>query len=183
MDRVNLLLRLHNDQVDAAAVKTSGTSPLLSSSEDTNSSTNDDQSSAKNKRAVGIRIGVKKKGCSGYSYTVNYEFDEAKLKLKTGGDALVDAMINSTRGGAPSSSNSSSAGGGKSSSPANNSSPSDVHVDQDGVHIFVEGQALFYVIGTVMDYSVSNVEEKFTFQNPNQAHSCGCGESFMPFGV
>lgn len=103
---------------------------------------------------VGIRISVKKRGCSGYSYTVNYEFDAEKLKLPpTGGidGGAIDVFGN------------------------------DAHVHDKGVHIFVDADALFYVIGTVMDFQVTNVEEKFTFANPNQAHSCGCGESFMPY--
>jgi iron-sulfur cluster assembly accessory protein len=90
---------------------------------------------------VGIRIAVKKRGCSGYSYTVNYEYSDSPKKE---GDNVVE---------------------------------------QTGVKIFVDGDALFYVIGTHMDYITTNVEEKFTFANPNQKHKCGCGESFMPFDV
>lgn len=55
-------------------------------------------------------------------------------------------------------------------------------VDQSGVKVVVDGNALFYVIGTTMDYVVRDVEEKFVFMNPNQKFSCGCEESFMPFG-
>lgn len=57
----------------------------------------------------------------------------------------------------------------------------DVVVLRDGVKVVVDGGALFYVIGTEMDYVVRNVEEKFTFRNPSQKYSCGCEEGFMPF--
>jgi iron-sulfur cluster assembly protein len=92
--------------------------------------------------ATGVRIGVKRRGCSGYSYTVTYSYQQ---------------------------------------DPAHR--PSDVHVEQGGVNVFVESGALFYVVGTVMDFTTSDVEEKFSFKNPNEQHSCGCGESFMPFDV
>lgn len=107
----------------------------------------------------GIRIGVRRRGCSGYSYTVNYFFD--RLKSGTNGAAAVVATA----------------------SPAKKPGGmmDDVVVEQDGVKVVVDGDALFYVIGTEMDYVVRNVEEKFTFKNPNQKYGCGCEESFMPF--
>ena len=88
----------------------------------------------------GIRIGVKKRGCSGYSYTVTYDY-----------------------GSTP--------------------KPEDVVVEESGFRVVVDGGALFYVIGTVMDFTVTDVEEKFTFRNPNERYKCGCQESFMPFDL
>ncbi|GET87440.1 hypothetical protein, conserved [Leishmania tarentolae] len=100
----------------------------------------------------GIRIGVRRRGCSGYSYTVNYYFDSAKCSGK-------DATPVRKRTGLM----------------------EDLVVEQDGVKVIVDADAQFYVIGTEMDYTITNVEEKFTFKNPNQKYSCGCGESFMPY--
>ncbi|RNF07483.1 iron-sulfur cluster assembly protein [Trypanosoma conorhini] len=107
----------------------------------------------------GIRIGVRRRGCSGYSYTVNYHYPEA---------APTPARPSDPQG-------SSTAGDG--------AQRGDVVVEQDGVKVVVDANALFYVIGTEMDYVVRNVEEKFTFRNPNQKYSCGCEESFMPFDI
>ncbi|KAG5508791.1 hypothetical protein JKF63_05290 [Porcisia hertigi] len=100
----------------------------------------------------GIRIGVRRRGCSGYSYTVNYYFDSAKR-----GDKAATPLQKMT------------------------DLAEDLVVEQDGVKVVVDANAHFYVIGTEMDYVVRNVEEKFTFKNPNQKYSCGCEESFMPF--
>lgn len=95
----------------------------------------------------GIRIGVRRRGCSGYSYTVNYHFSE----LAAASPAKKNPLM------------------------------ADSVVEQDGLKVVVAGDALFYVIGTHMDYVVLNVEEKFVFKNPNKKFSCGCEESFMPY--
>jgi iron-sulfur cluster assembly accessory protein len=128
VERVKYLLSLHQPKPAAEVT----TTPSASSSSSSNGAptSGDDP-------LLGIRIGVKKRGCSGYSYVVNYQYESTPPRKK--GDA---------------------------------------RVNQEGLSVFVDGDAMFYVVGTVMDYSVTDVEEKFTFVNPNQKTQCGCAESF-----
>ncbi|MFI4950354.1 MAG: HesB/IscA family protein [Caulobacterales bacterium] len=55
--------------------------------------------------------------------------------------------------------------------------PLDEVVEDKGVTILVEPKAVLFLIGTVIDYDVSRLAAKFTFQNPNETDACGCGES------
>lgn len=53
----------------------------------------------------------------------------------------------------------------------------DDHVEEKGVHVFIEPKATLFLLGTVMDYEESILSSGFTFKNPNQTGECGCGES------
>jgi iron-sulfur cluster assembly protein len=53
----------------------------------------------------------------------------------------------------------------------------DDHVADKGVDVFVEPKATLFLLGTVMDYEETLLSSGFTFKNPNQTGSCGCGES------
>ncbi len=55
--------------------------------------------------------------------------------------------------------------------------PLDEVVEDKGVTILIEPKAVLFLIGTVVDYEVSKLSSKFTFQNPNETDACGCGES------
>jgi iron-sulfur cluster assembly protein len=55
--------------------------------------------------------------------------------------------------------------------------PLDEVVEDKGVTILVDPKAVLFLIGTVVDYEVSRLSAKFTFNNPNQTDACGCGES------
>ena len=53
----------------------------------------------------------------------------------------------------------------------------DDHVEDKGVHVFVEPKATLFLLGTVMDFEEDILRSGFTFKNPNQTGECGCGES------
>lgn len=54
----------------------------------------------------------------------------------------------------------------------------DTVFEQDGVRIYVDAQSLPLVDGTEIDFGKHGLSETFTFNNPNAAAECGCGESF-----
>jgi iron-sulfur cluster assembly protein len=51
-------------------------------------------------------------------------------------------------------------------------------VTDQGLTVLVDRKASLFLIGTVMDYQVKDLEAGFTFINPNEKGRCGCGESF-----
>lgn len=53
----------------------------------------------------------------------------------------------------------------------------DDHVEDKGVHVWVDPKATMYLLGTVMDFEAGKLGSTFTFKNPNQTGACGCGES------
>ncbi len=50
-------------------------------------------------------------------------------------------------------------------------------VEDNGVQIVVDAKAVLFILGSVIDYEVDVLSSRFTFTNPNQTDSCGCGES------
>ena len=47
-----------------------------------------------------------------------------------------------------------------------------------GVKVFVDPKSLFYLSGTVLDFSDGLNGKGFVFNNPQAARTCGCGSSF-----
>lgn len=51
-------------------------------------------------------------------------------------------------------------------------------VQVHGVTIFIDPKSLFYLSGTVLDFSDGLNGKGFVFNNPQAAKTCGCGNSF-----
>jgi len=50
-------------------------------------------------------------------------------------------------------------------------------VEDNGVTIVVDAKAVLFLLGSIVDYEVTPLHEKFVFRNPNETDACGCGES------
>jgi iron-sulfur cluster assembly protein len=60
---------------------------------------------------------------------------------------------------------------------AEETNPLDEVVEDQGIKIFIEPKAILFLIGTEMDFETGKLGSRFTFRNPNETASCGCGES------
>jgi iron-sulfur cluster assembly protein len=54
----------------------------------------------------------------------------------------------------------------------------DVVKEIDGLRVFVDQKSMFYISGTVLDFSDGLNGKGFVFNNPKAARTCGCGSSF-----
>ena len=51
-------------------------------------------------------------------------------------------------------------------------------VEEYGVKLFVDFKSMFYLGGTILDFSDGLNGKGFEFTNPNAKTTCGCGNSF-----
>ena len=56
--------------------------------------------------------------------------------------------------------------------------PNEEVIEDKGVKVFIDPQAIIYLLGTEMDYKQEEFASQFVFKNPNETERCGCGESF-----
>lgn len=54
----------------------------------------------------------------------------------------------------------------------------DITYNFDGVKIIVDHKSMLYLNGCLLDYEKTLIKQGFKFVNPNEANSCGCGNSF-----
>ena len=54
----------------------------------------------------------------------------------------------------------------------------DTIIEKDELKLCVDGKSLFYLPGTILDFSDGLNGRGFVFTNPNATKTCGCGESF-----
>jgi|SRR5687767_16038817 len=50
-------------------------------------------------------------------------------------------------------------------------------IEDRGIKLFIDPNAVLFLLGTEMDYRVEPLKSGFVFNNPNQTSACGCGES------
>lgn len=54
----------------------------------------------------------------------------------------------------------------------------DLIFDFEGLKVIVDKKSILYLSGSILDYEKTLLQQGLKFINPNQASSCGCGESF-----
>ena len=58
---------------------------------------------------------------------------------------------------------------------AETQSPADEVVEDKGVRLLIDPKAVLFLLGAQMDFKVDRLAATFSFANPNETSSCGCG--------
>jgi iron-sulfur cluster assembly protein len=51
-------------------------------------------------------------------------------------------------------------------------------IEENGARVFVDPKSFLFLNNTTLDYRETLMHQGFVFENPQAAHSCGCGSSF-----
>lgn len=54
----------------------------------------------------------------------------------------------------------------------------DEEMAEEDLTLFIDSQALLFILGTRMDFVDDTMQSGFVFENPNEKGKCGCGKSF-----
>ena len=54
----------------------------------------------------------------------------------------------------------------------------DVVLETEGLRVYIDPKGMFYISGTVLDFSDGLNGKGFVFNNPKASRTCGCGSSF-----
>lgn len=54
----------------------------------------------------------------------------------------------------------------------------DEQIDLGEAKLVVDGENIFFLLGTTIDYKTDSFGSHFSFDNPKIQATCGCGESF-----
>ena len=55
--------------------------------------------------------------------------------------------------------------------------PLDEVIEDKGVRVLIDPKAVLFLLGAEMDFKAGRLGSSFSFRNPNETGSCGCGES------